>query len=776
MNTKKIILPLVALFLLAGCNSSGAKKTSKTSSSQPGSKTNQPIPSYPDLPSYPDYDPSGAGIAPNHITAISITPTKEIYARVGDIIPIDGSASGPKDPDDPKNTDKNKLTKEQYLKEKTLSFSVDKDTHLGVTPLNNKNGIPEDASLKCLAVGDATLTASSYQNRFKRTLLVHILPNDATYDMYETALSTDSEKSKFGFGSTSYMAKGVSNGVSQLGHLQWRWQRSQPGTISTSSGALSFGTAKSPEGAMDFYTYFVKPVKSVTFGIASARSDSQTNEYQFGSSKLTASLGENSLSRIAGGKTYEAGEECYTLKGTDDYAVLPHKILCNDQSGDFEVHLSESVGYIRLKYIIVEYAEYTPSGTLTDVNFNFDEETFSDDFAKTTITDSSNKVDVVLSKAKKGDQSTSNHPMLNRNATMTITPKVAGETIASIELVTSPFIYDEKPIENVVQVRESYLGSSQMRAYGTERTETINLSRLSYGCNVVELKAATGQIVTQEADPKADPPVVEEKIDITLGIISLKVVLTDAVASPTVDEVYIAGKANKMDYDGGDSFDPTGAAIVVNFTDPGILPIQINDLMSWPELHEGDTETTGTSSYGDCLVTGLTTGEYVPKVWEKATKGVAGKYLAVSRDTHLLLDASSSTDAMKNGSSNKNIHEYFENDEIHGDYAVDHSTIVIIDSATSGKVKFMNADQTQYFNDVASNCKFSFKSSTSSGSARNHTFALVDSELVLYFEKSVSSVAYTYTLCLTTYDYFGYVDLNKNPELCKEHVDFYKVK
>lgn len=735
MKFNRSIVPLVAVLFLASCNSaSGGGNKEKTTSTEPTSKTYQPIPSYPDLPSYGDYSGS-KGIAPNHISSISMSPNKEIYARVGDIIPIDGSVSNGYNDD-----------------EKKITFSVDKSSHLLLT--TNANN--QDATLKCLAAGDATLTAKSYEARYSRSLLVHILPNDGTYDLYETALSTDKEKAKFGYGSTSYMANGVSNGVSQFGHHSWKWHRNNPKTISTESGALSFGSASAPEGAWTFSTVFEKPVKKVILGISTARFENQENDYKFGGSKLTSWLGDDSLKRIVDGKTYNPGEECYTLRGTEDNSVLPHTIICDDKSGDFGFSLSASGGYIRLKYIVVEYATYTPAGTLSEASFNFDDESFTDtltsSFTSKTVSDSSSLVNIALTKVKTGDDSTSNHPMIDRNSTITVTPKNAQQTISKIEFVTSPFISEGSPVENIVTVRESYLGTDYMRDYGTERGETINLERLSYGCNVVELKNSSAKAGTY------------------LGIISLKVTLTDAVTPAVVDEVYFAGPANKMNYSDGDVFDPTGGAVIVSFTDPKFMEIEINNFVTWSILHEGDTSAIGNSPFGQVEVTNITTSAYVNKTWSKATAGAAGNFLAVSRASHTLFDASSSTSEMQSGTSNRDISDYFENDQIHGDYTLDHSNIVLV-SATGGKYKVMNASQSHYFNGVSSTTgKLSFSASSN----KNHSFVIVDGELQLYFESS--SIKYTFCLARSIdgeSTFFSFVDMSTSPDRVVEHVDFY---
>ena len=758
MKKKTLLIPIMMMFLLVGCQSSGGSKTSKTSTSS-GPESKQDVPSYEDLPEYDSYDPETGPIAPNHLSTMTISPNKEVYARVGDIFTVTTSTS---------------TTFSEA--EKYVEFSVDKQNLLKATAIENPTYHSWRADLKCLASGDATLTAKSYEGRYVRQLVVHILPNSEKFDYYETALDTDTAKSNFGFISTSVQAEGLANGISQLGHQNWKWHREKPAKISTSSGALAFGSASDNEGGMTFSTHFVKPVKKVTLGIASARDDAQENLYIFGASKLTATMGETALSRVVNNKTYAGTEECYTLKGTDDNTVFPHTILCNDLTGEFTFSLTESAGYIRLKYIVVEYGNYTPAGTLTDATYSFDDEAFTstltENYAKKTISDSSSLVNVVLTKVKAGDETTSNHPMIQQSSTITITPKETGKTITNVELVTSPFIYNEQPIENIVEVKESYLGDSHMRPYGTERSDTIVLSRLAYGCNVVELKAATKTITAKEATE--DEPA--EKIYPSIGIVSLKVTLTDAVSTPTTDGIYLFGTPIKTEYDGGDKFNPLGAVVVCDFTDLGLQSIAVNDLMTWPELTEGDTETTGTCEYGDCVVTGITTGPYVNKTWVKATSPSVGNFLVVSRDSHMLLDGSSNTDNIKNGSSNRDIKSYFVDDEIHGDYGLDHSNIVLLTSATAGMFKVTVADQSQYFQDVGSNAKFSFSASTSTTSKKNHSFELVNSELVLYFSKTTSGVAYTYTLCLTTYDYFGYVDLTKTPELCKERVDFYQVK
>lgn len=737
MKSKALIIPVLVALFLGGCNSTSSKKdkSSSATSSQPTSEF-QPIPSYPDMPDYGDYE-GEPGVAPNHIQSISINPNKDIYVRVGDVIPVNGSVSPGTIP----------------TEEKVITYSVSSEQILSLTTSG------DDATVKCLAAGTATLTAKSIQGRYTRNLVVHVLPDDGLYDIYETSLSIDKEKAKFGWVSTTTLPNGTRAGISQFGHQSWRWSRSSPAPVSSYGGAVSLGSGNNPEGAVSFTTWFSKPVKQVLLGIATSKlPDDQAPFYAAGSSKLTATMNETELSRVVAGTTYAPGEECYTLRATDEETVLEHKVLCDNLSGEFTFNLTESTGYIRIRYIVVEFDDATPKGNLTETDYSFDDEAFTetltDAFAAKNVTDSEGLVNISLTKVKNGDESTSNHPMIDRNSSITITSKKTTDSIAKVELVTSQFIQEGQPVENNITVRESYLSTDYMRDYGVVRTETVRLGSLAYGCKIIEIKNTSAA-------------------DIYLGIVSIKVTMTDACSLTEVEKIQMDGTPFVMEYSDGDSFNPQGASIDVYFTNHNLLPLQINNLMEWPELHENDTSTTGSSVFGNCTVSGFTTGAYVNKTWVKATAAGAGKYLVISADSKTMLDGSAATSTIQSGSSNRDITSYFDGDEIHGDYQLDHSNIMVI-AASSGKFKIKNANDTHYFYGCtnASNGKISFSATNS----KNFTFSIVDGELSVTLDQTISSVAYHFTFVLTTKGYFGFVDFDKNPELCAEHVYFYQMK
>ncbi len=731
MKLRRIIIPFIAVVLLAACNQSGGNGK-KVSSSTPKTPTYQPVPTFDDLPDYGGYEGT-PGIAPSHIQSISIDPNKEIYSRVGDILNVKGS-----------------VTKAFNDDESIITYSLNTSTLASVTS-DNKNAV-----VKCLGAGTCELTAKSFEGRYIRKLIIHILPNDGSNDLYETSLSLDKEKQKFGWVSSSVYPNGKRNGISQFGHLSWAWKRSKPGVVSSYGGAIAFGKGGNEgnnEGNIEFKTWLNKPVKNIVFGISSTANDEDTSYSKSGSSLLTASLNGTELDRIINGKTYQAGTECYSPRGTEDETVSSVEINCNGQSGEFKFNIGESSGYIRLKYIVVNYDEFAPSGTLSEAMLSFDDQSFKNgltsSYKSIYVSDSNNLVDITLSKVKLGNETSQDHPLIDRNSTIVIKPKNANLTISKVEFVNGGSFNSENSVENKITITESYTNGTFMRSYGVETLNEISLERLSLGCDYVQI-TNTGV-----------------SAGVSLAISSLKITLTDGYEKAEIDHIEFVGPADVMNYSEGDVFDPTGASVNLHFSGNLYAPIQINDLVSWPTLHEGETSVSGTSDYGTVLVEGISVGPYVDKVWEKANSVAEGTYLVVSKDSRTLLDASSSTSEIQSGTSNRNISSYFENDLIHGDYQLDHSYINLI-SASGGNFKVMNSSKSHYFNGVTSGGKISFSTSSS----KNHSLSLVDGELTLSFTSS----SVTYTLVLTASNYFSFVDLSSNSSSVLERVEFYRVQ
>ena len=352
MKVKRLLIPFAAMLFLAGCNSSGgSSKKEKTSSATPTSQepvpSVQPVPTYNSMPDYGSY--SGTpGVAENHLTGISINPNNQTFAFVGETVTIKGSLS-PSQSGIPEA-------------ERVIHYSVDKPD-LGT--LTQAEGTI-NASVECLAAGDLKVTASSFESRYTRELVIHILPNDGTVDMYQPDMSTtgktNAEKAKFGWANTDdETKKGSSEGDAVLGDHTWHFVRSQPGEIGTYGGAFKFGKASpNNEGSMTFSTTFSKAVKSICLQISSAGGTDPDTGYNlaYGSSTLDAWFGTNEkLAREVSGVTYAAGEECHTSRYSQDENYSYHIINCEGKTGDFTFQLGESVGAIYLKAILVEYSE-----------------------------------------------------------------------------------------------------------------------------------------------------------------------------------------------------------------------------------------------------------------------------------------------------------------------------------------------------------------------------------------------------------------------------------
>lgn len=387
MKTRRLLIPIMTTLFLASCtggrggrggtsesctsnigtseggtsnpgtSESTSRGTSFASSSQSSATSQvsslatselpsyQSVPVFTNLPSYPSY--SGTpGVAENHLTGISINPSNQTYAFVGDSLTIKGSLS-PSQSGVPES-------------ERFITYSIDKE-ELGT--LSQDTAL--NATVTCLAKGDLTVLAESFESRYTRTLVIHILPNDGSVDMYQpdtsTTTRTEKEKAKFGWDKSSdETKKGDAEGDAELGLHTWHFVRSNPAEIGTYGGGFKFG-ASSPknEGSMTFSTTFDAPIKTVVIQMSSTgTTDPETGRnLPYGSSTFDAWFNQDEpLTRTVSGTTYTGDEECYTSRySTSEYYSF-HIIDCEEKSGSFTFKIGESVGAIYLKSILVEYA------------------------------------------------------------------------------------------------------------------------------------------------------------------------------------------------------------------------------------------------------------------------------------------------------------------------------------------------------------------------------------------------------------------------------------
>lgn len=352
MKMRKFFIPVVALFLLAGCNSSssGNKKTTSESSQQPAGPSYQPVPTFDSLPEYPEH--SGEGIAENHFQGFSISPNNVTYSNVGETIVVKTSSIKP--------------NLSIPAEELVFSYETNKSGIVNVTPSDDTR----QASVECLVAGDVTLTVYSFQKRFNRTLKIRVLPNDGSVDFYQPEVDSSgsikaAEKAKFGWVSGTTPG-GVASGDAPLGAYTWHFERSNVGSaITGGSGTFKFGAADQGttikhEGKMVFSTTFSRAIKEVVIQCSSAGAKDPDTGYalDYGSSTFNAWFGDNDyLERIVDGKTYASGVECHTSKNTTEESVQYHIINCASKTGSFSFEIGESMGAIYLKSILIEYAE-----------------------------------------------------------------------------------------------------------------------------------------------------------------------------------------------------------------------------------------------------------------------------------------------------------------------------------------------------------------------------------------------------------------------------------
>lgn len=345
MKKKTLIIPIALMFLFVGCTPSSGNGNNKGTSVEP-SPSEQSVPNYDGIPDYGPY--SGTpGVGGNQLQTIDITPKGKCYAFVGDVVTIKGTVNGAVSPSIP-------------AEQIPISYTVSDESLVELDQAENSNNV----DVTFLAVGDVTITAHSYQNRFTRDVTYHICPTDGSVDYFLPDLSTttkaNKEKAKFGWENTDDdTKKGISEGDAELGSYTWHFVRSERGTVGTYGGGFSFGRGNK-EGRMTFSTTFTRAIKTVVIQCSSASAKDPVTGYSVnhGWSTFDAWFGEDDhLERIVDGVTYAPGEECFTSKFSSDENTSYHTINCNSKTGAFTFELGPSQGAIYLKSILIEYAE-----------------------------------------------------------------------------------------------------------------------------------------------------------------------------------------------------------------------------------------------------------------------------------------------------------------------------------------------------------------------------------------------------------------------------------
>ncbi len=770
MNTKKIILPLVALFLLAGCNS-GSKKTSKKSgTSQSPTPSEQKIPSYDGLPDYGEYEGT-PGVGENHIQSISASPNKTHLAYVGDVFTIDSSVSPSSIPEE----------------EKVFSYTSSNESIASVKILDEG----PDGEVTCLSPGKTTITVYSFEKRFKREIVLTVYEKSDSTDFYQVGTNANNDKKKFGWVDKRYF-DGDSAGVTQLGRNFWKFLRSQPSKIATYGGALAFGSANAPEGSFELSTVFQYPVESVILNCSSApETDPSTGiNTSYGSSTIDSWIGENHFDITINGTKYSPTSAIHTARGTDDATCSDHIIDCKNMSGEFHVKLGASAGYIRIKSIVINYANRVfPSGNESTANINFDEASFtttpSSSFKANTCKDANNLVNVALSYMKEKDAAVENHYAMRGNSTLIITPVDKTKTIKSVDATFAQYTLPEDEVDkdgkvikeagtviiNNITTRESYTNADAILDNFPSKENNVKLTNLNLGTNWVEIKNAQTQTSGY-----------------LLGLVSLKVELTDAVTPASFSKMEIEGHVLQDTYDYEsttyrDTFKDRGCAVNAYFTNPNLMPIMLNsndlnfktvkDSLSWNALSLGDTSVSGTSKYGALTYEGITVQQHENKQWKKATSVGEGKYLIVSRETHKCFSGIGTNTQMQNGTTDFVVSLNTDN-MIDGSYQIDYSYFTFT-STTSNH--FRADSRSEYFiNGLTSSGKISFSYSS------NVSLFLVQNEggFDIHYSQNKKQddgtyVTYEYVFGLTSSGYFSFVDVTSEASQLPEPVDFYRL-
>ena len=317
-----VLIPALITLMLTGCgNNSGG--SSSTTEEPISTTTGTPTPPQP---------------ADQHVTGISVSPSKPFTVQVGDSRKFTVSHEG-------SPTDQN---------EKAVTWKVSND-NLASIELVGTSQYFKNAEVTFLAPGKVTITVTSnYDAKFTKSVEVTIIEkNDYTY-LWNC---TDEDKGKFtkveptdGDGQKIPLEEPVvTEDDVELNGLTWHAKRHAAYKDVSGSQYLSFGTKEKCEGQIDFTLVNTKEVKSIEVGVSSAAKVIGKDDKGY---DITEDVGSSKL-------TIKVGETTYLDKGDTANGVNPESLRTPTRdtyaSGDVFISFSASVGYINIQYICIRY-------------------------------------------------------------------------------------------------------------------------------------------------------------------------------------------------------------------------------------------------------------------------------------------------------------------------------------------------------------------------------------------------------------------------------------
>ena len=741
----------------------------------------------------------GSGdVAINHLKSLSIAPSKDFYAVVGEeriIEPVySPSQSIP---------DVEKVVRWSSSNTNICDIVVDPETY--------------KATIKCLSTGNATITARAYNDIIARSLVVHVVQSGKKVAIYQVGIKDlEMEKGRFGWENEKY-EKGDTDGIISVDGVSWQYHRDYPGNIATYGGALKFGASDTSnshknEGAMSLKTYFARPVEKVVMELSSAAgldysspATSQWSQYPFnklpyGSVDVHAQLNGVEVPKYSDGVNYAPEDVCHSARYSREDTTVPVEMMLNGGQGDFEINLNESFGSLYLKSLIVFYTTELDNefNDVRDNNIDFDTLSISEKLSSSYKTASARSGDITIDfeAIKQKDLTTANHYAIKSKTGVEFRPS-KGYSVREVELVVANWVTNPKT--ETTETSETEGGETTEKEEKVQKI-SISLSE-SYSDGKMYTDIPLSDNVTYFVDEEARQATIKysefshgtncikllNKSSNGLGLVSAKIKVDNYYEQATFDQLEIFGEPFRKSYafESAEYFDPfeqKGILIKASFKEKQFNPISMNDVVVWNDISFGNTSITGTTPFGSVIVDGIEVTRYVPETWVKANAMLQGRYLITCEEAGQVFPAAESGDKIRAGVDLS----YVESSDgvITGNYHLDHSYIDLIfkeeninheDAMSVSRFALRTASE-WFFNgmnikDEVEKCTMSF-----SQSSKDYVTFSFDSDgnLILNLTKKEYYGKYEYHIVDDSF-IFGYMD-GKFAFFSKDHKDIANLK
>lgn len=430
--------------------------------------------------------------------------------------------------------------------EKTFKWKTSNSSIATITP-DAKDS--RNATVKALKSGEVIITAANdYSSALKYEFHINCIDFNAD-DMVLWEYSNN-DKSQFGY--TSDNKAGVQSGTANLGGLEWDFTRSEVVSLNTSkTGMIGFGKGSDPETRVELVNNNKRKVQRIEIETVSANA----------LANVTIKVGDTEVIN------------CKTPSSTEDIPPAINSGTLEDLTGDISILFEtpeydakeaaehpdtyKAPGAFYIKYIWITYAP-TSYDFVTEKTYDF-KEMYDDGVVFKDITQTAKPLKVVddedfsinlaSAKAPKTDGSGVQGYALT-NGIIDINLKKTSEVAKYVE-----FKYEMKN-SNTYTIYSSKLGGEPFTKQVASGTSVVSGFVLDDNVNAIRLANSSNSYV---------------------GLISLTIKTIEG-SHGIIKGISLkdGAKPDKVEYQEGDSFDPTGLGdIIVSFTDENIEDVLI---------------------------------------------------------------------------------------------------------------------------------------------------------------------------------------------------------